>query len=172
MQRHFLYILLAVVVVVGFSGCGSTTVPYTYKYERGKSAIISSGGYAIAPKKAPRAVKAAIAAGNKINGMPYRMGGGHGRHYDSGYDCSGATSFVLKEAGKLRGDMPSRAFREYGKKGYGDWMTVYAKEGHVFLVVAGLRFDTGWHQGGAKGPRWTTKGRPADGYVVRHPPGL
>ncbi len=164
--------LLGIVIAVGFSSCGTTTEPYSYKFEHGKSAILTPQGYAIAPRKAPRAVKAAIAAGNRINGMPYRMGGGHGRHHDSAYDCSGATSFVLKEAGKLRGDMPSKGFKKYGRDGYGDWMTVYAKDGHVFLVVAGLRFDTGWHQGGARGPRWTTRGRPADEYVVRHPPGL
>jgi hypothetical protein len=39
------------------------------------------------------------------------------------------------------------------------------------MVVAGLRFDTGWHNSGS-GPRWSTEMRPATGYVVRHPAGL
>lgn len=40
-----------------------------------------------------------IRAANSITGKPYKWGGGHGRWYDSGYDCSGATSFVLRTGG-------------------------------------------------------------------------
>jgi hypothetical protein len=67
--------------------------------------------------------------------------------------------------------MTSRGFRKYGRKGEGDWISVYARKDHTFLVVAGLRFDTGY-TGAPKGPRWTTKSRPAKGSVVRHPPGM
>ena len=56
--------------------------------------------------------------------------------------------------------------------GEGDWISVYARHGHVFLVVAGLRFDTGWTGASREGPRWTMRDRPADGCVVRHPEGL
>jgi hypothetical protein len=38
------------------------------------------------------------------------------------------------------------------------------------MAIAGLRFDTGW-TGGASGPRWTTRTRPTDGAVLRHPEG-
>jgi hypothetical protein len=42
--------------------------------------------------------------------------------------------------------MPSSSFRNYGSGGReDDWISVWARKGHVFLVVAGLRFDTGWH---------------------------
>lgn len=85
------------------------------------------------------------------------------------FDCSGATSYVLRNSGLLRSDMPSKAFRKYGSSGEeDDWISVWAKKGHVFMVIAGLRFDTGWH-GEAEGPRWTTKSRPAKGYVIRKP---
>jgi hypothetical protein len=46
--------------------------------------------------------------------------------------------------------------------------TIYATRDHVFLVIAGLRFDTGW-TGGSRGPRWTTRSRPTTGAVERHP---
>ena len=60
------------------------------------------------------------------------------------FDCSGATSYVLRAAGRLRDSVPSEGFRHYGESGPGRWISVYARDGHVFLVVAGLRFDTGW----------------------------
>lgn len=130
-----------------------------------------SNGVAIAPENAPAEVKAAIAAGNRIAGLPYRYGGGHGVALDSGYDCSGSTSFILREAGLMHGCMISKEFRGYGRSGEGDWINVYAKNGHVFLAVAGVRFDTGWTDG-SEGPQWTTLDRPASGCVVRHPEGL
>ena len=39
-----------------------------------------------------------IAAANKIRTRPYIWGGGHGRWWDRGYDCSGAVSFALHGA--------------------------------------------------------------------------
>ncbi|MEO8351000.1 MAG: peptidoglycan endopeptidase [Chthoniobacteraceae bacterium] len=160
--------LLPFFLIVLLSGCSSPS--YTYRYVPGKTATIS-GGYAVAPRSAPRSVQAAIAAGNQIVGLPYRYGGGHGRGIDSAYDCSGAVSFVLREAGLLADSMPSRGFRNYGQSGEGRWISVYARKDHVFLVIAGLRFDTGYTRG-PKGPQWTTRDRPAPGSVVRHPRGL
>ncbi len=148
--------------------CGPSQ--YNYHYVPGKTAVVNRGR-AVAPESAPPRVKAAIAAANKIAGLPYRRGGGHARLCDSAYDCSGATSFVLREAGLLQAPIPSTSFRRYGQGGKGDWITVYARRGHVFLVLAGLRFDTGYG-GGAKGPKWTTLSRPVNGCVLRHPEGL
>jgi hypothetical protein len=46
----------------------------------------------------------------------------------------------------------------------------------MFLVVAGLRFDTARYDTGPNrhesGPRWRLGARPTAGFVVRHPPGL
>ena len=150
--------------------CGPTVSSYHYTYVPGKTAVLHRGRAAV-PESAPAQVKAVIAAGNQIAGLPYRRGGGHARLHDSAYDCSGATSFVLHEAGLLGTPIPSTNFRAYGQRGEGDWISVYARKGHVFLVVAGLRFDTGYGSG-AKGPQWTTLNRPVNGCVVRHPVGM
>lgn len=160
--------LFSIACTLFFSACAGPS--YTYRYVPGKTATLENG-YATAPPNAPDEVKMAIAAGNRIAGSPYAYGGGHGRGGDGSFDCSGAVSHVLQAAGKLGDPMPSRGFRRYGRSGEGKWLSVYARKGHVFLVAAGLRFDTGWH-GEEDGPRWTTRSRPARGYVIRHPPGL
>ena len=167
LRRTSLILLLGALAFL--AGC-SLTPPYSYHYVPGKTATVQNG-YAVAPPEAPPVVHAAIAAGNRIAGLPYCYGAGHTRGLSAAYDCSGAASYVLCEAGLLDEPTTSHAFRHYGSGGAGEWISVYARHGHVFLVVAGVRFDTGWGNG-AKGPRWTTRGRPADGTVIRHPPGL
>jgi hypothetical protein len=137
----------------------------------GAQAILGSDGLAIAPESAPPEVKAAIEAANRIVGKPYKYGGGHGKWEDSGYDCSGAMSYALHGAGLLDRALTSGDFTRWGEEGAGQWITVYAHGGHGYLVIAGLRFDTGWNNAG-KGPRWSEEMRPDDGYTVRHPAGL
>ena len=159
------FLLLALALLL--TACG-TNYHYEYRYVPGKTATLIDG-QAVAPENAPDKVHAAITAANSIVGSPYARGGGHGGRNDGCFDCSGATSFVLRNAGLLRSDMPSVGFRKYGRDGdEEDWISVWARKGHVFMVIAGLRFDTGWH-GGEEGPRWTTKSRPAKGYVIRRP---
>lgn len=144
--------------------------PVSYHFEYGRTAMLQ-GGVAYAPRGAPEAVKRAIAAGNRLQGKPYKWGGGHATPYDSGYDCSGTVSYVLREAGLLSGSLHSRQYFDYGKKGEGKWITLYIRRGHVFMTVAGLRLDTGG-PGGESGPRWKTATRQGIGHVVRHPAGL
>ncbi len=67
---------------------------------RGKARLLSNGN-AAAPGCAPKRVKRAIAAANKINHTKYQWGGGHGSFNSRGYDCSGAVSFMLHGAGVL-----------------------------------------------------------------------
>ena len=137
----------------------------------GATATLSSDGRtAIAPAAAPQQVKDAIAAANRIVTQPYRYGGGHGRWDDSGYDCSGAVSYVLHGAGLLRRARDSSGFETYGDGSAGQWITVYAHGGHAYVVIAGLRFDTSGR--GEEGPRWRPEPRSGGGYVVRHPRGL
>ncbi len=142
-----------------------------YQYEPGKTAILRNGK-AIAPKNAPSQVKRAIAAANSIVNKRYRLGGGHRRHHDTHYDCSGSTSFVLKEAGLLTKTRNSAGFLNYGQRGPGEWISVYAKRGHVFLVICGLRFDTTGNRRRGEGPRWRVEGRNTKRFLVRHPTGL
>ena len=137
----------------------------------GETATLGPDGLAVAPDSAPQEVKDAIAAANRIVGKPYKYGGGHGRWEDSGYDCSGAMSYALHGAGLLNRQLTSGDFMSWGRSGKGSWITIYANSGHGFLVIAGLRFDTGWNNAG-KGPRWSARMRPADGYTVRHPRSL
>ena len=61
----------------------------------------------------------------------------------------------------------------YGERGRGRWITIYARPGHTFAVIAGLRLDTtDFLNGGNTGPRWHADGRDTRGYVARHPAGL
>ena len=137
-------------------------------------------GKAIAPSDAPAEVKRLIAAGNRIVTKPYKYGGGHAKVEDSGYDCSGTVSYALIKAGLLSGTpLDSTGFMGWGEPGKGKWITVYAHGGHAYLVVAGLRLDTGnrdryvtkWGGAAGSGPRWGRPRNPA-GFTVRHPLGL
>lgn len=152
--------------------CGSSAgKSWDYAYKPGKTAIII-GGRAVPPANAPPEVLRAISAGNRICMKPYRRGGGHARFEDTGYDCSGTTSYVLHAAGALAAPTVSGAFRSFGKSGPGRWISVYARSGHVFMEVAGLRLDTGYNDRSSDGPRWSSRSRPTKGYTVRHPAGL
>jgi len=115
-------------------------------------------------------VSRAIAAANRIAGLPYRFGGGHRSFRDSGYDCSGSVSYVLHGAGLLASPLPSGALASFGEPGQGRWITIYANSAHTFLVINGRRFDA---TGGAGETHfWHPTLRPTAGYVVRHPSGL
>jgi peptidoglycan hydrolase-like protein with peptidoglycan-binding domain len=134
------------------------------------AAQVGSNGLAVAPAGAPAAVAAIIQAGNVIAHLPYRFGGGHQNWQDSGYDCSGSVSFALHGAGLVDTPLASYDFYTWGEAGPGQWVTIYAKDDHAYMVVAGLRYDTTASKGG--GSRWTTAARPPTGYVARHPAGL
>jgi len=131
-------------------------------------------GQAAAPKKAPLPVKRAIWAANQLRSKPYRYGGGHKSFDDHGYDCSGTISYVLGAAGLTGSPMSSTEFRSYGRRGRGKWITIYAREGHTFAVIAGLRLDTTPYDNytGRWAPRWQTTARPPRGFEPRHPVGF
>jgi peptidoglycan hydrolase-like protein with peptidoglycan-binding domain len=134
------------------------------------SAQIGADGLAAAPAGAPAAVVAIIEAGNLIAHLPYRFGGGHQSWQDTGYDCSGSVSFALHGAGLMDAPLASYDFYTWGEPGPGQWVTIYARNDHAYMVVAGLRYDTASSKGG--GSRWTSEQRAPDGYVARHPTGL
>ncbi|CAN5470844.1 hypothetical protein BH20ACT19_BH20ACT19_06110 [soil metagenome] len=144
-----------------------TTTAYL---QTGPRARVLPDGTAVAPENAPEPVKRVIQAGNAIAKLPYKWGGGHGAWRDNGYDCSGSVSFALAGAGFLDSPRTSGGFMTYGAPGMGEWITVYANGGHMFMVVAGLRFDTSGQ--GRAGTRWQAEAQSASGYAVRHVPGL
>jgi cell wall-associated NlpC family hydrolase len=136
-----------------------------------KNATALDNGVALPPLEAPNEVLKIIEAGNAIARTPYKWGGGHGRFLDTGYDCSGSVSFALYAAGLIAGPSDSGGLMSWGKAGPGKWVTVFASPGHVYMEVAGIRFDTSGAQ--VTGSRWQNdlRGR-RPGFVARHPPGL
>ena len=81
-----------------------------------------------------------------------------------------AATIALAAAGLLAGPLASGPLMKWGRPGKGKWLTIYSNPGHVFMVVAGVRFDTSAR--GVKGSRFTNDMRPVSGYVARHPQGL
>jgi hypothetical protein len=174
----------ALLLVVGLAGTasaatpprtgGATFAPPPPPPEKAKLV----NGRVIAPASAPRRVRRVIEAANRLVEKPYVYGGGHrpfSSRLDRGYDCSGAVSYALYGGRFLRSPLPSGALMSWGRRGPGDWITVYAHGGHAYLVVAGLRFDTSMRDrdapGPSSGPRWSRTLRESDAFVARHPRG-
>jgi len=128
----------------------------------------------MAPANAPLSVKRVIWAANRLCTKPYRYGGGHRSFHDTGYDCSGTVSYALAGAGLVSAPLSSKDLRAYGHRGPGKWITIYARDGHVFAVIAGLRLDTtSPHNPNRRwAPRWQPTYRPPSGFEARHPIGL
>ena len=169
---------LAALCLLPGSALAQSTGGAQYQPPASKAKVVN--GKAIAPSDAPPEVKKAIAAANRIVTKPYKYGGGHAKVEDTGYDCSGTVSYALLKAGLLAGTpLDSTGFMGWGEPGKGKWITVYAHGGHAYVVIAGLRLDTGYRDkyvakwGGApgSGPRWG-KPRNPKGFTVRHPAGL
>jgi hypothetical protein len=133
-------------------------------------------GVAYAPSLAPVQVQRAIWAGNKIRLKPYRVGGGHGVWNDTAYDCSGSVSYILYAAGLLPVSMDSSEFESWGKRGLGQWITVYTNPAHAFVEIAGVRLDTSAegdpNPPSGSGPRWRPLLNDTGGFQQRHPTNL
>ncbi len=145
----------------------------------GDRAQLLPNGLAAAPADAPLAVREIIAAGNQIAGKPYLVGGGHGLALSEiapAYDCSSSVEHLLYGANLLPVDYdaPSGTLESFGASGPGQWVTLYASADHVFMYVAGLRWDT--HNAGlddgSSGIGWHPLIRSDAGFVARHPVGL
>jgi hypothetical protein len=146
----------------------------------GDRARLLPSGLAAAPASAPQAIKQMIAAGNQIVGKPYVYGGGHGLALSQiapGYDCSSSVEHLLYGAGLVPVSYagPSADLESFGQPGPGQWVALYANADHVFMYVAGLRWDTHNAAGagdGSSGIGWHPLVRDAAGFVARHPDGL
>jgi hypothetical protein len=148
---------------------------YTSRAERTSNTCGATitDGRAVAPPQAPAVVRRVIAFANHIDGRPYVWGGGHVSWSSKGYDCSGAVGFALHGAGLLYHTMVSGEMESWGEGGVGRWITVYANSHHVYMVVAGLRFDTRDPPPGRSGPRWheDLPRDPSREFTARHPSG-
>jgi cell wall-associated NlpC family hydrolase len=146
----------------------------------GPRAVLLPDGQAEAPADAPAAVKGIIAAGNQIVGKPYVYGASHGlplNEVGAAYDCSSSVEHLLWGGGLLPVDFDaaSSELESFGQPGPGRWVTIYASADHVFMYVAGLRWDTHNAAGpddGTTGIGWHPLVREDDGFVARHPAGL
>jgi cell wall-associated NlpC family hydrolase len=146
----------------------------------GQRALLMPDGSAAAPASAPAAVKGIVAAGNQIVGRPYVYGGAHGLPLNIAapyYDCSSSVAHLLYGGGLLPvgADMTSGEFESWGLPGPGRWITIYASGDHVFMYVAGMRWDTHDAAGpgdGSNGIGWHPLVREDAGFIVRHPSGL
>jgi hypothetical protein len=152
---------------LGASGTGGTSTVVTGP--PGKAKL--KQGKAVPPRDAPNKVVKAITAANKIvKGKGYCLGGGHGKWKSRCYDCSGTVSYALHGGGMIDSALPSGAFRKWGEKGKGEWISVYYNSGHMYAVIAGLRLDTSNTDGA--GPGWSKEMASKRGYRTRHFPGL
>jgi hypothetical protein len=163
------------------AGSGSVPLPLT----PGTQTKILPSGLAAAGEQAPRRVKRMVAAANHLFHATYTWGGGHGTPLNTlqpGYDCSSAVSYVL-HAGGVFGEYAEVAseFETYEEPGPGQYVSVYANAGHVFMYVAGLRFDTvedpkydTGPNSGKPGPRWRVSPTVPSWstWTARHPTGL
>ena len=146
----------------------------------GPRATLLPDGQAAAPASAPLAVKEIIAAGNQIVGKPYLYGGAHGLPLSDiapAYDCSSSVEHLLYGARLLPVTFgaASSELESFGGAGPGRWVTLYASSSHVFMYVAGLRWDTHDAAGpgdGSGGIGWHPLVRSSAGFVARHPVGL
>jgi cell wall-associated NlpC family hydrolase len=146
----------------------------TGKTVLGVTARLRADGRAAVPLGAPVRVRRLISAINEIIGRPYKWGGGHGRIFDRGYDCSGSVSYGLIRTGLLSTPLVSGAFARWARPGHGRWMTIYANRGHAYMEVAGLRLDTS-SMGDAdsrEGVRWRQPIGQRRGFRARHVAGL
>ena len=175
--------LLAVgaVAAVGAPSAVGQAVPWGYNCIPASTGAVRTSatcgatlldGQAIPPPNAPASVKAVIAAANHIAGRPYVWGGGHSSWSTRGYDCSGAVGYALHAAALLETTMVSGQLVYWGLSGVGRWISVYANDEHVYMVIAGLRFDTRDDPPGVSGPRWHTERVDPRKFAVRHPIGL
>jgi peptidoglycan hydrolase-like protein with peptidoglycan-binding domain len=147
----------------------SGPVPDDLEIVPGSRAKVLRDGTAAAPANAPDEVKRIIASANEIAKLPYKWGGGHATWRDTGYDCSGSTTYALRTTFR-RGRLPTFGYSTWQLPGEGRWITVYASSWHVFMTVAGLRYDTSGLR--VAGSRWTTQTRSLGGFRARHPAGF
>jgi septal ring factor EnvC (AmiA/AmiB activator) len=131
---------------------------------------LDTNGMVQPPADAPESVKEMIAAGNAIATLPYIYGGGHASFQADGYDCSGSVSYVLAAAGLVTSPMVSGQFDDWGERGPGKWVTIYSNADHVWMTIAGWRFDTVARA--EDGTRWAQGGGEFAGFDVEHPVGL
>ena len=112
------------------------------------------------PAGAPAAVVAIIQAGNVIAHMPVPLRRRAPELAGHGLRLLGLGELRAPRRRPARQPRSPRTTSTPGASaGPGQWVTIYAKDDHAYMVVAGLRYDTSASKGG--GSRWTAAGRRA-----------
>jgi hypothetical protein len=157
-------------------GCSAWTLSAPQGPRGGEAELRPDGTVDPDVPGAPQAVKRMIEAANLIANKPYKWGGGHGAWEDDGYDCSGYTSYVLHAAGLLDAPRTAAGFMTWGQHGVGNWVTVWAttqsEPDHVFMIIAGRRFDSGGSDRQGSAWRKDSDTRSISGFEPRTIPGL
>ena len=155
-SRFLLFAVATLVAAPQLASAAGSSFPITGPVIPGSQAALR-GGVALAPALAPTEVKRATWTANELR-------------------CSGTISYALGAAGVVQSPMSSSDFRRFGARGQGKWITVYARNGHTFAVIAGLRLDTtAWNtmrRDRTWAPRWQATPREPRGFEARHPAGL
>jgi hypothetical protein len=164
--------VVALPVAPAFAGSGGVGEPGSGGGDSGPAGKAQlKNGYAVPPSNAPSRVVKVIKAANEIaKGKGYCYGGGHQSFHDNCYDCSGSVSYALHGGNFVSSPMPSTSYMNWGRGGKGKWITTYANSGHIYAVIAGLRWDTSDTSG--DGPGWSGQMRSSSGFNVRHPRGF
>ena len=100
-------------------------------------------GVAVPPLEAPEAVKQIIEAGNMIARTPVHLGRRPRQVARQGLRLLGlgvVRARLRRPAERRR--WTSGPLMGWGEPGPGKWVTIYANTGHVYMYVAGIRFDT------------------------------
>jgi hypothetical protein len=127
-----------------------------------------------------------VIAGNELQGLSYGQDGHPDPRGVVQEDCSSSLNYLLYRAAirpisEIVRDNPlAQDYTSWGAPGAGRWVSIFATQSHVFVVVAGLRLDTSHHSTDVgpnrleDGPRWRIfAGIPTWArWSVRHPPGL
>ena len=137
----------------------------------GESAGNSSTGLAVISIASMVFGYLVIAGANAIADFPYVFGGGHASFIDNAYDCSGSVSYALAAAGLLSAPETSGVLESWGVPGPGRYITVYATQGHTYMYVDGILYDTAGRSG-VFASRWQVGAVDNSGFVARHWPGL
>ena len=138
--------------------------------QTGPRAKVLRDGTAVAPDDAPEPVKRVIQAANAIAKFPYKWGGGHGAWRDNGYDCSGLGFLRARRSGPAEGADDVGRLRELRREGA-------RRVDHDLRQqrphLHDRRRPAVRHQRpGRAGTRWQENARGANGFAVRHVPGL
>lgn len=137
---------------------------------KGARAYVDKDGRAVLPKGAPRAASRSSSRRRTRRHQALQVGRWARRVEGLGLRLLGLR--VVRAGGRAATREPARlewpeALRRWGA---GRWITIHSNPGHVFMTVAGLRFETSGQ--GSAGTRWQPPSRSTGGFTVRHPPGL